>query len=140
MIVHGVLVAQQSGGRRRGVLIRGPSGSGKSDLAVRLLDEGYLLVADDQVLLWTSAGRLFGRAPDALHGLIEVRGLGIRPHTAISFAPVNLIVTLHDRDQIARMPEPEHETHLGLNVPVIRLAGFEASTPAKLRRVLMTLG
>ena len=140
MIVHGVLVAQEAGGRRRGVLITGPSVSGKSDLAERLIDEGFLFVADDQVLLWTSGGRLFGRAPDPLFGLIEVRGIGIRPHTATAFTAIDLVAALHPRAEIERMPEPESDSYRGISVPVVRLAGFEASATAKLRHALMALG
>lgn len=138
MIVHGVLVAQARGGRLRGVLITGPSGSGKSDLALRMLDEGFVFVADDRVLLWTSGGRLYGRAPDTLFGMMEVRGVGIRPYTAALFAHVDLVAALGDPPE--RMPEPESTDYLGIEVPRARLASFQPSAPAKLRQALMTLG
>src|SRR3954468_23707618 len=77
VIVHAGLIARRSGGPWRGVLIEGPSGSGKSDLALRALEAGFRLVADDRVVLWASEGRLFGRAPETLFGLIEVRGLDV---------------------------------------------------------------
>lgn len=140
MIVHGVLMAQARGGRLRGVLITGPSGSGKSDLALRLLDEGFLFTADDRVELWTSGGKLYGRAPDALFGLMEIRGLGVRAQTAITFAPVSLIVAMSPAAEVERVPEPEAETLLGIATPRVRLARYEVSGPAKLRQVLMTLG
>ena len=69
MIRHAGLVALRWRGDWQGVLIEGPPGSGKSDLALRALTEGFRLVADDRVLLWTSGGRLWGRAPDVLAGL-----------------------------------------------------------------------
>ncbi len=140
MIVHGVLMAQARGGRLRGVLITGPSGSGKSDLALRLLDEGFLFAADDRVELWTSGGRLYGRAPDALFGLMEIRGLGVWAQTAITFAPVSLIAVMSPAAEVERVPEPEQETLLGIATPRVHLARYEVSATAKLRQVLMTLG
>ena len=92
MIVHAGFVARPHGGRWQGVLILGPSGSGKSDLALRLIDQGFSLVADDRVLLWTSGGRLFGRAPETLTCLIEARGVGILKAPVPDFAPVSLAV------------------------------------------------
>ena len=78
MILHAGLIAARIAGFWRGVLIEGPSGSGKSDLALRALSQGFRLVADDRVVVWASGGRLFGRAPEILNGLIELRGLGVR--------------------------------------------------------------
>ena len=60
-----------------GVVLLGPSGSGKSDLALRLIDGGARLVADDRVVVERSGDRLIARPPEAIAGLIEVRGLGI---------------------------------------------------------------
>ena len=83
--VHAGLLALRLGGDWRGVLIEGPSGSGKSDLALRALEAGWSLVADDRTLVWACEGRLYGRAPDALAGLIEARGRGsCRPPAAPS--------------------------------------------------------
>ena len=64
MIRHAGLIARFEPPVWRGVLIDGPSGSGKSDLALRALDGGWMLVADDRVLVWACEGRLYGRAPD----------------------------------------------------------------------------
>ena len=83
MIRHAGLVALRLGGSWQGVLIEGPSGSGKSDLALRAIEAGFRLVADDRVLVWTSEGRNYGRAPDALAGLLESRGAGVLPAAAI---------------------------------------------------------
>ena len=96
--------------------------------------------ADDRVLLWTSGGKLYGRAPDALFGKMEVRGVGIQPATAAGVARISLIASLERPETLERLPEPEHETLLGVEVPRVRLAGFEVSAPAKLRQVLMRLG
>jgi HPr Serine kinase C-terminal domain len=73
LMVHGTVVAIDGGG----VLLRGPSGRGKSDLALRLIDAGARLVADDQVLLQRSGMQVLARAPAVLAGLLEIRGVGI---------------------------------------------------------------
>jgi serine kinase of HPr protein (carbohydrate metabolism regulator) len=79
MIRHAGLIAHRVAGTWRGALVEGPSGVGKSDLALRALDQGFVLVADDRTLVFVSGGELYGRAPDALAGLVEARGLGVLP-------------------------------------------------------------
>jgi HPr kinase/phosphorylase len=121
---------------RHAVLLRGPSGSGKSDLALRLIDAGARLVADDQVELEARNGRLWARAPAALAGRMEVRGVGIRRLAFHDRSAVALIVDLVPARQVPRLPEPETETLEGIELPRLRLAPFEASTPAKLRLLM----
>ncbi|WP_323378493.1 HPr kinase/phosphorylase [Skermanella mucosa] len=117
-----------------GVLLRGPSGSGKSDLALRLIDGGARLVADDQVeLSLDAAGRVMARAPKPLAGLLEVRGIGILPVDAVRAAPVGLVVDLGDDDRIERLPEVETCPLLDRPIRRVALAPFHASTPAKVR-------
>jgi len=137
MIVHAGLIAQRLGGAWRGVLIEGPSGAGKSDLALRSGSEGLKMVADDRALLWLSAGRLFGRAPDALAGRMEVRGLDVVEEPAAPFCEVVLIALCGAPE---RLPDPEFAERLGVRLPVLRLAPLEASAPAKLGRALRHLG
>lgn len=139
MIIHAGLVAFCHDRRWRGLLITGPSGAGKSDLALRLIDAGFALVADDRTLLWTSGGRLHGRAPETLSGKLEARGLGILDMAWHGFSAVDLVVDLGD-DHIERMPEPTTTTLLGQTVPLVRMSPFQASAPAKLRRWLIALG
>jgi HPr kinase/phosphorylase len=120
----------------RAVLLRGPSGSGKSDLAVRLIDAGARLVADDQSELSRRGDVLIVRAPATIAGLLEVRGIGIVRVDAVAEAPVALIAELVKPEKIERLPTPRTETIFELNVPIIELVAFEASAVAKLRLAL----
>jgi serine kinase of HPr protein (carbohydrate metabolism regulator) len=119
-----------------GVLLRGPSGAGKSDLALRLIEQGARLVADDQVLIEAQGGQLIARAPTALAGLLEVRGIGIVRQPFCAASKLSLIVDLVAGQTIERLPEPGSEWLAGLCLPVIRLDPFAASAPAKLRLAL----
>ena len=115
------------------VLIRGPSGSGKSDLALRLIDRGAMLVADDQTQLSAENGRLFASSPATIAGIMEVRGLGIVRVPHRDRAPVALVVDLIAAKDVERLPEPAMAGFLGVSVPRVALAAFESSTPAKVR-------
>lgn len=136
MIAHAGLVARREGGVWLGALIEGESGAGKSDLALRLLDEGFRLVADDRVLLWTSGGRLYGRAPGVLSGLVEVRGVGVLQAPVLSMAEVALVVRFGTPE---RTPDPAATERLGVRLPTLELSYLEASAPAKLRRAMGAL-
>ena len=120
----------------RAVLLRGPSGAGKSDLALRLIDEGAKLVADDQVELRRAGERILVSAPATIAGLIEVRGIGILRVETVTEATLTMLVDLLPSAQIERFPETRLEQVLGLAVPTIRLSPFEASAAAKLRLAL----
>lgn len=133
MIRHAGLVAARLGGRWLGALIEGEAGCGKSDLALRAVDEGFRLVADDRALVWASGGRLWGRAPETLAGLVEARGLDVIALTPLPLAEVGLIVRCAAPE---RIPERHAENVLGVAVPQLALAPLEASAPAKLRRAL----
>ncbi|ATC33392.1 serine kinase [Caulobacter vibrioides] len=141
MIRHGGLIALRQGGVWRGALIEGPSGVGKSDLALRALDQGFRLVADDRVVTFAAGGRLYGRAPDALAGLIEVRGLGVVDTAAVAFAEIALVVRCVDApERVERLPEPRVEAMMGVDVPVFDLWPREPAAPAKIRRMMQSLG
>jgi serine kinase of HPr protein (carbohydrate metabolism regulator) len=120
----------------RAVLLRGPSGSGKSDLALRLIDAGARLVADDQSEVWRHGEALLVRCPATIAGMIEVRGVGIVKVEALPEARLALIADLVAMQHIERLPEPRNETILGLPVPLVAIAPFEVSAPIKLRLAL----
>jgi HPr kinase/phosphorylase len=135
MFVHATSVALKTKGQWRAVLLRGPSGSGKSDLALRLIEAGGRLIADDQTHLAASRRSLIATAPPALAGMIEARGVGIvsLPRSRLlGRAPVALLVDLVPSDRIERLPDPAQETLLGIAVPRLALAPFEASAVVKL--------
>ena len=120
------------------LLLTGPSGSGKSDLALRMIDGGARLIADDRVELVIESDRLCCRAPAAmpanLLGRIEVRGIGIVPAPRASGAtPLQWVVELVPAGEVERRPAAESRAFLGHAVPLLRLAAFEASTAVKLR-------
>lgn len=139
-LVHATCVALRTSGKNwQGVLLRGASGAGKSDLAARLIETGAKLIADDQTALARQQRRLIASCPKTITGLLEVRGVGIvklgraqlLPRTAIA-----LLVDLVPPKRIERLPEPAHETVLGVELPVLALTPFEASASAKLRLAL----
>jgi RNase adaptor protein for sRNA GlmZ degradation len=118
------------------VLLRGPSGAGKSDLALRLIDRGWLLVSDDQTLLCKKDGRLYASAPDTIAGKIEVRGLGLRDVPSLPEAPVAMLVDLVSAEQIERLPEPQNENLLEVDLPRFAVDPFAVSAVAKLCHAL----
>ncbi len=127
MQVHGSCVARDGAG----VLLLGPSGAGKSDLALRLVDRGFMLVADDRVNI--QAGR--AAAPEALAGLLEVRGLGILRLPFLPSAALALAVEL-GRPQ-PRLPEPRQHAATGL--PLVAFEAFHASTALRVEWALRWL-
>ena len=133
-LVHGTTVEIAG----QGVLLRGPSGSGKSDLALRLMDGGAQLVADDQTALSPSGGRVVARARDTIAGLLEVRGLGIVQVAHCAWAPLALVVDLVSEDLMERLPEPRQVEFLGFSVPCLTLAPFQASAAAKVRLAVLS--
>lgn len=115
------------------VLLRGDSGSGKSDLALRLLDEGWRLVADDQTSVVASSGGLIASAPPAIAGLLEVRGLGLMPFPREPRGQVCLIADLVTAEQVERLPEETHSMISGIRLRCVALDPSAPSAVIKLR-------
>jgi serine kinase of HPr protein (carbohydrate metabolism regulator) len=122
-------------GRERlfGVLLRGPPGAGKSDLALRSIDRGWRLVADDQTELRSAEERLWATPPGVIAGQMEVRGLGIVTVPSAPGAELCLVVDLVAPGTVERLPDPEFCELLGVRLRRLALNPFEASALAKLR-------
>lgn len=119
----------------RAVLIEGRSGSGKSDLALRLIDRGARLVSDDYTVLVRERDRVLAQPPATIAGRIEVRGIGIVDMPHVEHVPAALVVRL--ADQVERMPEEgDMRTIAGVAVPMVALNGHEASAPIKVALAL----
>lgn len=124
----------------KGVLITGPSGSGKSDLALRLMAQGAALIGDDYVKIAKDArGRIVMSAPDRIAGRIEVRNVGILEVPYQATAPVDLVLRLVDAAawaRLARLPDKSFITLEGVRLPCLDFYPFEVSGPEKLRAAL----
>ena len=123
----------------RAVLICGPSGSGKSDLALRLLDRGFTLVSDDQTIVRQDGGRLIASAPPTIHGKLEIRGIGIVEMETVDDVPVALCVEL--ASDIQRIPDDSRDRLvLDVRIPLINVDALTASAPSKVAVALDRLG
>ncbi len=127
-MLHGTVVS--IGGR--GVLLRGASGAGKSDLALRLIALGAVLVADDQVRLRPDGARLLASPPDSIAGLIELRGVGIRRLPYEADVPLALVVDLVAPEDVERLPDRAAVELDGKMISLLALAPFDASAAIKL--------
>ena len=124
--IHATTVALDG----RAVLISGPSGSGKSDLALRLIERGFTLVSDDQTIVRRDGERLIGSAPSNIAGKLEVRGVGIVDIDHLDDVPIDLLVEL--TGDIQRMPDDSRQrVLLGVEVPLIGIDAMTASAAAK---------
>ena len=130
--IHASCVALEG----RGVLLRGAPGAGKSDLALRLIDSGAILVADDQVVLTSGGEALLATPPARIAGLLEVRGIGIVSMEFVRQCQVYLVVDLAAPNAVERMPEAADVELCGYRIAHAALAPFEASAPAKIRLAL----
>ncbi len=123
----------------RAVLISGPSGSGKSDLTLRLLDRGFTLVSDDQTIVRRDGDHLISSAPPTIKGKLEIRGIGIVDMDTVTDVPVALYVEL--TSEIVRLPDDRRERPvLGVNLPLISVDAQTASAASKVALALDRLG
>ena len=130
MLAHGTCISVAG----IGVLLRGPSGSGKSDLALRLLNRRgihILLVADDQVCLNRRDDELWATAPQEITNRIEVRGVGLVAVENVAEVRLRLVLDLCSLECIPRMPQENYCTIDGVTLPVFSCAPLEASAPDK---------
>jgi serine kinase of HPr protein (carbohydrate metabolism regulator) len=133
--IHASTVASDG----RAVLISGPSGSGKSDLALRLLDRGFALVSDDQTIVRRDGDRLVASAPPTIKGKLEIRGIGIVEMNTVNDVPVALFVEL--TSEIMRLPDDRRERPvLGVNLPLVSVDALTASAASKVALALDRLG
>ncbi|MCH8615217.1 HPr kinase/phosphatase C-terminal domain-containing protein [Sphingomonas sp. SM33] len=133
--VHASTVATEG----RAVLITGPSGSGKSDLTLRLLDRGFTLVSDDQTIVQRTGDRLIATAPANISGKLEIRGVGIVDMDTVKDVPVALLVEL--TSEIQRLPDDRRERPvLGVNLPLVTVDALTASAASKVALALDRLG
>src|SRR5437870_3470088 len=129
--LHASTVAREG----RAVLITGPSGSGKSDLALRLLDQGFTLVSDDQTIVSRDGDWLIATAPPTIAGKLEVRGIGIVEMERLEDVPVALLVEL--TSDVERLPDDSRDRQiLGIALPLISIDAKTGSAPSKVALAL----
>lgn len=141
-LVHGTCIALEG----RAAILQGPSGIGKSDLALRcIMQPAHIngraltarLVADDQVMLERRAVAIWARPPATIAGKLEVRGLGIIDIPHVPEARLQLVVRLVVPDAVERLPAPAETSMLGVVLPVLQVAPLEASAPLKVFLALL---
>lgn len=135
--LHGTAVALPGpDGTLSAVLLRGASGSGKSDLAFRLIAAGGKLISDDQVVLERRQDKIMTDTVATIAGLLEVRGVGLVKYPPVAQTRLRLIVDLVLREHVPRLPEWETTDILGIAVVGLKLHAFDASTPQKIIKAI----
>lgn len=119
----------------KGILFIGKSGAGKSDLALRLIEEiGAILVSDDRTDIFAENNSVYASCPEPIKGLLEVRGLGIIKKDFIPQEKIHLIVELVENyNQIDRLPNKDFFEYKGIKIPKIKIYPFETSAVYKIK-------
>ena len=125
--------------KNKGLLICGQSGQGKSDLCLRLMEQGAELIADDQTKLECIDNELIASCPENLQGLLEVRGIGIITTPFLPATKIHLKLSLQSKEKIDRMPESVNENIEGVQIPVLALNAFECSAILKIKTYMEIL-
>ncbi|MEZ5759023.1 MAG: HPr kinase/phosphatase C-terminal domain-containing protein [Emcibacteraceae bacterium] len=120
----------------KGILIFGPSGSGKSDLALRLIDAGAKLVSDDYVKVDGDDGFLYAHPAPNIAGLIEVRGVGLIKLGYVKSSRLGLALELTPEKEIERLPKAAFFEQDGCKIPLYKIDAFSGSAIAKIRLML----
>lgn len=137
VVLHGSAVLLKSVDFQPSVVfLRGLSGSGKSDLALRLIDLGGQLICDDQVHLERRQDNIFASPVEAIRGLLEVRGVGLLHMPVADPARVRLVIDLVPREDVPRLPDLEKVEILGIKLPRFRLHAFDVSAAVKVHKAL----
>ncbi|MEL0106742.1 MAG: HPr kinase/phosphorylase [Rhodospirillales bacterium] len=134
--IHGTCIAIDDAA----IVLLGPPGCGKSDLALRLIDAGATLIADDRIDIKRAGNNLIVSPPVNIAGLIEVRGIGIVKTVHRESGVLTTAFELVPPEHIERMPQPLHWSMLGLSIPKFKLDPFASSAGAKIRIVVRNAG
>lgn len=118
------------------VLLRGMSGAGKSDLALRLIGAGGILICDDQVGLERRQDKVFADCVESIRGLLEVRGVGLLNFPVAHATRLRLVVDLVKKEEVPRLPEWGEVEILGVSIPRLKLCPFEISAALKVMRAM----
>lgn len=139
--LHGTAIFLKGGNHPpAAVLFRGLSGSGKSDLALRLIDKGATLISDDQVVCESRQGKIHLSPVESTRGLMEIRGIGLFHYGAEDRAhPLAVVIDLVRREDVPRMPEEKAADILGISVPLFRLHAFDSSAPLKVVKAVESI-
>ena len=114
-----------------GVLILGDSGSGKSDLALRLIDNGAPLISDDISICRKNSNNIYLYCPPEIKGLLEVREIGIITVPFVERIKLRLVVNLKSNNE--RFPKDSSFRILGIKIPIINIEGKNSSAVAKIK-------
>ena len=115
-----------------GVLILGDSGSGKSDLALRLIDNGATLISDDISICRKNSNNIYLYCPPEIKGLLEVREIGIITVPFVERIKLRLVVNLKSNNN-ERFPKDSSFRILGIKIPIINIEGKNSSAVAKIK-------